>query len=545
MTAFDELDQILANFNRVEERFFLNDIQEFALENPEVLQKTFSLLLKNPKLNIQLKYLIIKSIGLLKNEGMVALLKEAMKNEEKVQILAEAVNSLANIGTLSAYKVVVDFLLKNKEADFSDKIEQILKSFFSQNQLTFHFDVFYRDRGNVNNIEKSCDFLIKHLPDEYIKALLPAVRSRFSKIRIEMMRLLRHRPKSIYYSTIYYFFKEHMQDTEEEMFLEMSQALVANASISVAQKKIFQKLKVHLGQLKGDKLNIFCIVLLKLNTQEIIPSIRKIYAKLSFERKLLLFEYLNIEDYGYYANFIRELLKKENNQHLLAKIVAILIQAKDFAFIFETLDMEKGLRKAKILELIMDYDPDNIDSYLQKYLTPTQNNEILHHVLGYIMRHAADKYFEPIKKIFFSGVSQKVKILILRGINKFASHHQKSIMESIFKDLEVIRDFRKDFLFSLLGVMNNKVFEVELEEKVLELVLIMLEEAPEEEVINFIYFFEKYEIKSRNDYELIVDEFRLIQNTLLKSGSDQNLVRMIHVLIKNIERKMTLKKKKA
>ena len=59
----------------------------------------------------------------------------------------------------------------------------------------------------------------------------------------------------------------------------------------------------------------------------------------------------------------------------------------------------------------------------------------------------------------------------------------------------------------------------------------------------FVYFFEKYKINNRRDGKLIINEFRLIRNTLLKSGSEQDLVRMIHVLIENIERKMTLKKK--
>ena len=543
MSVYDDFDRILANFNRVEERVFLGEIQDFAEQNPEVVNKTFALLLKNQGLNIQLKYLVLKSIGQLKNPDMVPILKEAMKNEDKVQLMAEAVNSLAAIGTLHAYKVIVDFLLKHKESEGAEKIEHTLRTFFIRNQMAYHFDIFYRDRGDVNNIEKSCDFLIKHLPDEYIKDILSAVGSKYAKIRFEMLRLLKNRPNSIYYSTIYNVFKENLHTAEEELFLLMSEALIINASLSIAKQKIFQKLKVHLGQLKGEKLYIFCIVLLKLSAREIIPYIVKIYPRLGFDRKMLLFEYLNPGDYVYFINFVRGLLDTENNQHILAKIVDIFIQARDFKFLFETLDREKGLRKQKLLELILEHDPEGIDNHLQKYLDPSQDNEILYSTLGYLLRHAADTYFEPIKSIFFSGVAHKVKILILRSVNKFDPLNQKFFMESIFKDLVVIRDFRKDFLFSLLGVMNDKVFEEELEEKVLGLVLVLLEEASESEIINFIYFFDKYEIKSRKDSELISDELRLIQNTLLKSSSDQNLVRMIHVLIKNIERKMTLKKK--
>ena len=114
-------------------------------------------------------------------------------------------------------------------------------------------------------------------------------------------------------------------------------------------------------------------------------------------------------------------------------------------------------------------------------------------------------------------------------------------MESIFEDTTLVRGLIKDFLTSLLGVMNAKGIEEDLEEEILNRVLVFMEEASIEELVNFVYFFDKYEINNRQDGELIIKEFRLIRNTLLKSSSEQDLVRMIHVLIRNIERKMALK----
>jgi hypothetical protein len=316
---------------------------------------------------------------------------------------------------------------------------------------------------------------------------------------METLRILKSRPNPIYYSTLYYYFKENARTADEELFLLMSEALVNNASLSYVKMKIFQKLKVHQEHLKGDKQNVFSIVLLKLNTR---------------------------------------------NQSILAKIVEILVYANDFKYLFETIDIEKGVRKHKLFNMILEQDPEGIDHYLKKYVTPSQENQILLISLDYLARHAADNYYELITGIFFSGVSHELKILILRNVNKFEPQNQKLFVESIFKDTTVVRDFKKDFLFSLLGVMNAKVFDEELEEKILNQVLVFMEEASVEELVNFVYFFEKYEINNRQDCELIINEFRLIQNTLLKSNSEQDLVRMIHVLIKNIERKMTLKTKK-
>ena len=115
-------------------------------------------------------------------------------------------------------------------------------------------------------------------------------------------------------------------------------------------------------------------------------------------------------------------------------------------------------------------------------------------------------------------------------------------MEAVFKDISVVNRFKKDFLFSLLGIMNEKTFERDFEELILNRVLILMEESGIDDIVNFVYFFDKYEIENINDLGLIIEEFRMIQNTILKSGGKDDLVRMIHILIKNIEKKMRGKK---
>jgi hypothetical protein len=543
ITTFDDFDQVLSNFNRREERLFLGDIREFAKKQPEVVIKTFALLLKNQELNIQLKFLILKSIGELKYEEFVPVVKEALKQENKVQLVSAAVNSLTAIHSLPAYKVAADFLLNHQDTEFAEKVEQSLKALFNQNQLAYHFDVFYRSRGSVRNLEKSSQFLSQHLPDDYVKDLLSAATSRFPGIRSGALRILKNRPNPIYYPTLYCFFKENMQTAEDDLFLLMSETLVINASLSNARMKIFQELKAHLDQLTGDKRDVFCIALLTLNTREMMPHIMEIYPGLNFDRKMLLMENLKPKDYKGYMKFARELLDNENNQTILAKVVKLLIQANDFNYLFNALDREKGVRKQKLLEMLLGHDPPGIAPYLQKYITPSQVNQILLPSLTYLLKHAADKYFELIKIIFFSGVSPEIKIQILRNTDKFQPHHQKLFLEAIFQDLAVIRDFRKDFLFSLLGTLNRKVLDQEAEEKILSRILVLMEETPKTEIVNFIYFFDRYEIDRLQDSILIISELQLIRNTLLKSGNEQDLVRMIHELIKNIEHKMTLKKK--
>jgi len=543
MTPFDHFDLVLSDFNRVEEHVFLNNIREFAREHPETVAKSFSGLLKKQGINLHLKFLVLKSIRELKYPQLIPALKETLDQEDKAQIISEAVNSLAAIGTLPAYKAIAGVLKKKESSDLKKKLEQALKTIYSRDQLVYHFDVFFRDRGTIGSVDKSSEFLIKHLPEENVKELLPGLASRFSKIRMGTLQILKHRPNPIYYSTIYYYFKENAPTADEELFLLMSEALINCASLSNAKTKIFQKLILHLEQLKGKKRNVFSIVLLKLNTREIIPHLEKIYPGLNPDQKLLLLEHLNPHDYLYYMVFIRQLLRSEDNQNILAKIIEILIYANDFKYLFESIDTEKGGKKHRLLNMVLKHKPGGIRHYLEKYVSPSRENQILQLSLDWLIRHDADNCFDLVTGIFFSGVSNEIKILILKNIHQFEPKNQQVFFESIFKDTTVIRDFKKDFLISLLGVMNEKVFDEELEENLLNRVLVFMEEASSQELFHFIYFFEKYKINNPEDGELIIKEFRLVQDMLLKSPTEPVLVRMLHLLIKHIDRKITLKKK--
>jgi hypothetical protein len=114
-------------------------------------------------------------------------------------------------------------------------------------------------------------------------------------------------------------------------------------------------------------------------------------------------------------------------------------------------------------------------------------------------------------------------------------------MKSVFKDIKVIDHFKKDFLLSLLGLLNEKKLDKEFEDMILNRVLIMMEESRIDDIIHFIYFFDKYEVSNIKDLGLIIDELRLLQDMILKSGRQDDLVRSIHVLIKNIEKRARLK----
>jgi hypothetical protein len=545
MSKYDEFELLLTDFNKVEERLFLKDIRDFAQDNQEVVIRTYARVLKTRKLNIQLKYLILKSIGELKYKEFTPIAKEALYNEDKVRVIIEAVNALLAIADLPAFKVVAEYTLHSKDKDYRETLEKIIRTVYSKNQLLYHFDLFYRRRGQVSNLEKSSEYLINHLPEEHIKDILPALSSRHYNIRYELLRILKHRPNPIYYSNLYFYFKEHYQSLDDDFFLMLCETLIINAYHSKARSKIYRNLKEHVNLLQGHKKTLFCITLMKLNTAELIHFVSSVYPNLNYQNKMLVLANLDPPEKNHYIHFVRELVKIEHNESLLARVIQILVDSHDFQYLFSSLNGESGVRKVKILNMILEEverEPVDISDYIRPYIAATQANNILYLALEYQLKHSATKDFELIQKVFFSGVTADIKTLIIRNVKNFEKTKQKKFMEAIFKDLTVIRSLKKDFLFSLLGVLNEKVFDPELEEKILNRVLIMLEEAHFEEIVNFIYFFERYDVNSYKEGQLIIEELRLIQNTLLKSSNDNELVKMLHVLVRKIEKSMVIKK---
>ncbi|MCX6581427.1 MAG: hypothetical protein NT166_14735 [Candidatus Aminicenantes bacterium] len=550
MGTTEDFSLLLSDFNKVQEGVFLDNINNFAGNNKDAVIKTFSLLLKSENVNIQLKYLVLKSMGELKYREFIPMIRQLLDRGDKVRIIQAAIDCLVRINTMEAYKTVALFLRENPGTDFKMQVEDGLKELLNKNRLLYHFDVFYRDRGgggggDIKGVEKSGEFLVKHLPEIYVKDILPALSSKFYDIRYGALQILENRPNPLYYMPIYNHFKAHAQSTsasaDEKFFLVLSRALVTNAALSKLSGQIFLTLKERLQELEGNKRLIFAIMLLKLDTPAMIAEIIEIYPRLDYIGKRQVFQNLDRRDTGCYLDFLRRLLKEETNDDLSARIMEILISAQDFEYIFQVIKDEPVRRKEMLLEILLQYDPPDLQEHLKECIQSSHGDRSLHLSLEYLLRHAADDYFAFIKSIFFSGVPNGIKTLIIRNIAKFSSYNRKVFMESVFKDIKVIDHFKKDFLFSLLGLLNEKKLDKEFEDMLLNRVLVMMEESRIEDIIHFIYFFDRYEVSNIKDLGLIIEELRLLQDMILKSGRKDDLVRSIHVLIKSIEKRARLK----
>lgn len=541
MKISEDFNLVFSGFNKLDERAFLSNINYFAKKNKESAIKIYGKLLKEKNIDSQLKYLVVKSMGELKYNEFVPMVKQLLNRGDKIQIIYAAIAALVRINSIEAYKIIASYSLEKPVSDFKIPVEEGLNELFRKNRLFYHFDVFYRDRGYVKGVEKSGEFLANNLPDIYIKDILPCLSSKFYNIRCETLKILKLRPNSLYYIPIFNHFKSHALSVDDKFFLLLSESLMINASLSKLSSQIFHSLRERLKDLEGNKRLIFSIMLLKLNTPEMISEIIESYPKLDYEGKKLVLENLKLDNHPCYIDFIRRLLKEESSDNLPEKIMGILIYAQDFDYIFQVIKDERTRRKEILLEILLQFEPPRMDSYIKDFVHSSQEDRILYISLEYLLRNTADEYYEIIKNIFFSGVPNDIKTLIIRNLGNFSPDNRKTFIESIFKDIKVVNLFKKDFLHSLLELLNEKKFDRDSENLLLNKILIMMEESSIDEITDFIYFFDKYEVNNRKDFGLIIAELRLLQGMILKSGHKDDLVRSIHVLIRNIEKRTNLK----
>jgi len=528
----EKLNSIIKDYKLLEENIFIGRISDIALENKNLVISKLQAILDDDKTGIHLKYLIIKLTGILKYQKFIPILTKLLVKEDKDRMIGEILNSLSNIINIESYKTVTAFFSEPKNKIHLPKFNTYLKVFYGKSPLIYHFDVFYRERGDVNNIDISSKYLITHLEQTYVKNILPAIFSKYDNISLEALKILEKRPGTLFYKNIDELFKSRYKQCSQIYFRQMTRALLENSIISPHKKKLYIKLKNYLNELQGDKKSYFIMLLLKLDTKKILSQAVSIYNQLPIEDKLSFLNNLEPALYPIYGNFIRDLLIKEVNEDILIKVISIIMLNKEFDFLFEIAEKQRGVKREYFISMIIETGTGGLSHYMKSFLSLSESNTIIIFAIGYIMNDSPDTYYNEIANLLLSGVALEIKQRVLRNIKKFNDENTVKIINSILENKTVLKKLEKDFLLLIIVLQERELFDGKLLEFILNKVLLMMEEAEPEQIVNFIYFFDSFEVKNNAHKKLIIDELKMIQNTLLKSSKNDNLVNMIYKLIK-------------
>ncbi len=478
--------------------------------------------------------MLLKIVGVLKFQSFIPLLSHLLNKEDKVRIISEILNSVTNIISIESYKLLVTFFSNPKNKNYLPKFNGYLKMFYAKSPLIYHFDLFYRDRGDVKNIELSTNYLINNLDETYVKDLLPAIYSKYKTISFEALRLFEKKPGSLFYNSINDLFLTKYEE-DNLYYKQLVKTLFNNVLVSPHKKKISVKLKDQLKILSHKRKNYFIVFLLKLDTETIINKALTIYKELEIDEKILFFNNLDANKYMFYTEFIKNKFIEEVNDKILLRIIFIFMINNEYEFVFHTTMKQKGARREKLLNLIIETGKKNLSDYFSKFLTLKEDNNILQNVIAYIMNDKPDVYYKDIISILFSGIDLKIKQKIIRSIKFFNTSNVKKVIKNILDQPNVLSFIEKDFLLMLISLQEKNTFDGLLLEQLLNYILKMMEEARQEDIINFIFFFDSFEFTKQEHKTLIIDEFKMIQKTLLRSPENDNLVSMIYKLIPKLD----------
>ena len=279
----------------------------------------------------------------------------------------------------------------------------------------------------------------------------------------------------------------------------------------------------------------FILHLLHLDMADLFEEALLIYPDLNLEEKVVFFDNLDNEKYPVYSQFIRNQIQHETKEEILFKIIRILLANREYDLIFDTAFRMKGTRREILVNLIIEAEESGLSQYFARFLSLTEMNAVLVASIGYIMSQEPDEFYVEIHKILFSGVERQIKQKIIRNIKHFNSRNRKRILRQILSHAIVLKGIEKDFLLMIIALQDEEILDASMLDKLLNKVLTMMEETDPENLVNFIYFFDSFKVNTDEHRLFIIEELKMVQNTLFRSNADDTLVNLIYKLVRKME----------
>jgi hypothetical protein len=533
---------IISQYNTLREINFINQLTFLAREDKDKFILNMSDILTED-LNVHLKYLLIKTIKNLLYPEFFPLLLSLLKQESKTQILKEIISSLEKYNSMNSYLKLQEEL-NNHTKNVQQAIKASLKTLKSKNKEIYYFDILYNEYEHINpyDLLNAGNFLAKNLETSYLTILL----SRLSHLTLKnikgILNIFRLRPDRALCSGLLRFFYNQHQSSDKEVFTLITESLINSLQYSLIKNNSFKSLLKLSKKLSPDKEIILLLNLVKLRPEVIFIQIKDKYHQLNETERVIFLENLQKFTLSSEREFFRAILLKEYAEKMLTPVLKILLNNNDQEFIFKKLDSFSTSKRDQILSIIINTSPVDLSSYLIKYLSFNEPDKTLTIVLHYFLSNYPDKYFNNFNSLLNSGVSFFVKTLIIRKLDRFKPVYQKKILLTCFSDKFIQNEeLTKSLLISIQKFLSREDnVSNKFRDQLLNKTLILMEKSPISKIVDFIYFFNQYKYKNRQEARLVIEELKLMQNTFLKTRQSHDFIRMIHVLINNIQKKSGL-----
>jgi hypothetical protein len=496
----------------------------------------FARLLTQPETNIHLRFLLLSAIGQPPDNAWLPVLTPVLARERNIRVLNEALNALVRLGSTKAYLTLLAFWRGQTSEDVKSHALTRLEAMARAETLILHLDALLRRSDDSKALAAGADYLIEHLPGESLGDLVPYLESEPDLPRLHILRILRDRPDGSHVVHLFAFFQRHAAEMHGELFQVAAEAMVNHAVLMPRPGQIFNRLNELRASLGPEERIGFALLLLKLDSAALLPELQPLYASFSSDRRIRFLANLNPRDGDSFRPFLRRELRQENMPQPLQHIVVKLLATGDAAFLFDTLQRETGLRRRLILEFMIAAGPPGLEKYIAALLRQAPDDQAALLAIEYLLKHDPDNYATVLRAVLGSGLSDEVKRKIVRSLPLFAPPNILAFINQFFEHRWYGQGLKKDFLIALARVLHDHSLPFNVEDRIVNNVLIGLEEAEPADIVHFMTFFEAYTIKTQNHSGLICGEWRLIQQAVLKNTQDQALVKPIYKYIQKTEK---------
>ncbi len=538
MDALTAFHTLLVNRTLFDDEAFLRRLSELSEHGGTALTAEVARLLAVPRLHAHVKYLLLKHAQRHPEALFVPAACRVVEHDPRVRLRSEAMAVLGRVATPAAYRELARYADGAVE-EGRGRAAEILAETLSANPLLFHYDVFWRPQRGRKNLSASADFLARQLPEEDLIPLLASISPPLREITGAAWQLFAARGSGPLFPSLLKVFLGWQQNLPEAIFLEAARAVVGAAADSGFRAKACATLTRFASELPEPQRLLLQILLLRLDTPALLPGLAGRYDDLPPGTKTLFLECLDPAASEVTGNFAAHQLAGEDDPDRLARLVRLVLSQGEagLEILFRRLSREMALRRGIMLEAAIEASPPGIDRFLIPLLSGETDPHILRAALDPLLKSPADDLLPPLEQLLGSGAEAEVKSLIVRRLPRFSLSGQKRLALFLTDRFPMEREVRKDLLISLLEVLNRPGLDEEVFSRLVERVLLMMEDASLDEIVQFVYFFDRLVIPPFANIALIQGELRMMQNTLLQAGDPVGLVGKIHLLLHRLENK--------
>ncbi len=537
-----KLNKLINSFSSYKEDIFLSSMNKIIKDQADINNslKIFSEIFQDQEVSLHLKFLLIKFIGVNKNNCYTKSLALLNNKNEKFRIKKEAVQALIKIETIESYKEILNFYYEEKEN--KEIIKQYLLSLLKNNSLIRAFHLFYMGwKEDENNIKKAKLILIKRLADKNILDLLPIVEDypKKSHLYLPLLDILIHSPSSIYVPALFRSFKKNYLNWDLKTFNKSINALTLSL-YEIEAEPIKKELWNMAGLLKKEKRQFLMIYLIRLDTTKALSKINEDLQSLQRESKQLLIEILNEKDIDCHKT-ISIWLEKEEISTFFKPLIELLIKYENPIEIFQNSLKFHTNKSKQILLAMVELKIQGFKDIVFDFLKGEKNINILKEYFIYLIKTEEEQDPQILFNIALSSsYPEELMDIIVKNMIVFPSSSIVPLIRKLAEENYFIKNIKTMLVVLEKILRKNHYRDINFPTWILDKVLVVFEENPENDILPFINFLSKFPIENRTQGILIIEELRLMLNYMLENMDNHDDIVLIHKEIKKIKQKIKI-----